>query len=111
MNGFIYLASPYTHDDQCVRERRFKDAAKAAAKLMSDGNVVFCPIAHSHPIDIEFSQPESGPFWKRQDAPFLHSCSQVVVLMIDGWDRSPGVAHEIQVAKHRGIPIIYMEAE
>jgi hypothetical protein len=76
---------------------------------MQQGEVVFCPIAHSHPIDVLFAQPESGEFWKKQDAPMLAGCSKVVVLMIQGWDQSPGVAAEIVYAKEHNIPVEYIE--
>src|SRR3990167_3152099 len=98
MNGFVYLASPYSHPDPAVREFRYRAACRAAASLMRDGMVVFAPIAHSHPIDSEFANPESGEFWKRQDAPYLNLCTQMAVLMLPGWETSKGVDHEITVA-------------
>lgn len=106
--SFVYLASPYTHPDTNVRHERFVAVCKKAAQMMRDGRVVFSPIAHSHPIEVlGFDQPQSGVFWKAQDAPYLHLCSELVVLMLEGWDRSPGVAHEIEVAIQRGIPVTY----
>lgn len=109
--SFTYLASPYTHPDPIVREFRFEKAAQAAAKLMEKGEVVFSPISHSHPIDVNFPEPGSGEFWKRQDEPFLNSCSKLVVLKLPGWQASQGVAHEVEVAEKRGIPVEYMEWE
>lgn len=76
---------------------------------MEQGEVVFSPISHSHPIDRWFDRPESGTFWKRQDEPFLLGCSKVVVLRLPGWDESLGVAHEIDVALQRGIPVEYID--
>ena len=46
----IYLASPYSHPDAVVREQRFRDVCLAAARLIRAGQIVFSPIAHSHPI-------------------------------------------------------------
>ena len=102
-----YLASPYTHPDTAVREQRFRAVCKKAAELMARGSVVFSPIAHSHPIDVEFDKPESGEFWKKQDAPYLEFCTELIVFMLDGWEQSKGLAHEIEVAQQRGIPVIY----
>lgn len=116
MSGFVYLASPYTpmavESDlmqATIREERFQAAAKAAAQLMAEGNVVFCPIAHSHPIDLYFDGPESGDFWAKQDRPFLDGCSRLVVLTLPGWTMSRGVEHEIRIAESRGIPVTYMD--
>lgn len=107
--SFTYLASPYTHTDPLVREWRFQKAAEAAARLMKAGEVVFSPIAHSHPIDLNFEEPEDGQFWKAQDEPFLNACSKLTVLMLPGWEQSKGLAHELEVAKSRGIEIHYLE--
>ena len=38
----IYLACPYTDDDEEVRRMRVDAATAAAASLMADGEVVFC---------------------------------------------------------------------
>ena len=106
--SLTYLASPYTHADKEVRRDRYMAACKAAAKLMLAGEVVFAPIAHSHPIEAYFDKNEGHDFWMRQDAPYLEACSKLVVLTIDGWDKSSGVAHEIRRAVERGIPIEYL---
>ena len=44
--SFIYLATPYSHKDPQVRQNRYEHACKVAGKLMEEGNLVFCPIAH-----------------------------------------------------------------
>ena len=112
----IYLASPYTPlgvtdplQRAIIREDRFSAVCNAAAKLMQAGKVTFCPIAHSHPIEKHFVSPEGGEFWKKQDEPYLNFCTELVVLMLPGWEESTGVQHEIAEAKLRKIPISYME--
>ncbi len=114
--SFVYLASPYTPKGvDCaakratIRESRYLAACRAASYLMRSGKVVFAPIPHSHGIDLCFDAAESGEFWKRQDEPYLELCAEMVVLMLPGWEQSTGVAHEIQRARERGIPIAYME--
>ena len=108
MSPLTYLASPYTHADKEVRRDRYMAACKAAAKLMLAGEVVFAPISHSHPIEHFFPEVQGHDFWMKQDAPYLEACSKLVVLTIDGWDKSSGVAHEIRRAVERGIPIEYL---
>lgn len=107
--AYTYLASPYTHPDPQRRAVRFQLAAFAAKRLMERGDIVFCPIAHSHPIDECFGWPQSGEFWKRQDEPFLMGCAKLVVLRLDGWEESKGLAHELAVARERGIPVEFMD--
>lgn len=115
--NLTYLASPYTPPPELedleararAREERYEAACRAAAKLMLEGRVVFCPIAHSHAIERHFPTVAAGPFWERQDAPYLVACTDMVVLKLPGWERSAGVRHEVEVAQFRGIPITYME--
>lgn len=106
-----YLASPYSHDDPEVVERREHAAAEAAAQLMLDGHVVFSPIAHSHRIAdcLPTGHRFDHEFWLRQDLRILDSCGLLVVLCLDGWQKSKGVAREIDHARAAGIPIVYME--
>lgn len=105
-----YLASPYTHADPAVRESRFQAVCKKAAEMMLRGRVVFCPVAHSHPVSE--AMPDGfavdGALWQTQDAPYLEFCTELAVLMLDGWNVSKGVAHEIARAKERGIPVEYL---
>ena len=107
--GYLYLASPYTHADAEVRQLRFDAVCKAAASLMASGRVVFAPIAHSHPIHLHGLNATDHEFWKAQDRPFLENCDSLGVLMLAGWDTSPGVDHEIQTALDAGKQIIYLD--
>lgn len=105
-----YLASPYSHDDPAVRERRFQEVCRVAAQMMAAGEIVFCPIAHSHPIDvIGGSLPQTTEFWMGQDLPILRKCDRVKVLMLDGWQSSKGVAAEVKAAEAVGIPVEFIE--
>ena len=119
---FTYLASPYTPrnkkgeivNDAATMRKRFKDVCSAAAFLMEKGEVIFCPIAHSHPIALQMETKGAatdGVFWKRQDEPYVELCSKMIVLRLSGWEQSTGVQHEIDRAKKRGIPIYYMDWE
>ena len=104
-----YLASPYTHADPAVREARYQAACKKAADLMLAGKVIFCPIAHSHPIAEQMPDGKAvdGQFWKQQDEPYVEMCDELIVYMLPGWERSSGMKHEIERAQQRGIPVIY----
>jgi hypothetical protein len=94
----FYLASPYSHPDPAIRQHRFEVACEAAVKLIRMGHVVFSPIAHSHTMHLA-GLPGDWEFWKRQDEWFVSHCERLVVLTIDGWKESRGVAAEIEIAK------------
>lgn len=104
-----YLAVPYSHPDVKVREARFIAANRAAYRLMQRGDVVFSPISHSHPIEVESGAIGDHEFWARQDDAFQGSATLVSVLMIDGWKESRGVQREIQIAKEADIPVEYLD--
>ena len=103
----IYLASPYSHPDPVVREQRFHAACRAAAALLRAGGAVYSPIAHSHPL-VEHGLPTDWAFWEPRNREHLERCDEVVVLMLDGWQASTGVAAEIQIAEGLGKPVRYV---
>lgn len=111
MAKLIYLATPYSHPEWEVKKERFKAASRKAGEMMAKGMYVFCPIAHSHPIDTySFAHPKEGFWWLDQDFAVLERCDELCVFMMDGWDSSYGVTEEIKFAKENGIPITYLEA-
>ncbi len=103
----IYLASPYSHPDPTVRERRFREACRAAAQFMRTGQAVFSPIAHGHCI-CTYGLPTDWRFWEPFDRHQLARCDEVVVLTLDGWRESVGVQSEIRIAAEYGIPVRYV---
>lgn len=106
----IYLASPYTHSDPAVREARFQAACRQAAGMLRCGVPVFSPIAHTHPIAAHGLPPE-WDFWADYDRAFLEMCSEVWVLMLDGWWESKGVQAEIEIAAGLEKPVVYVEPD
>lgn len=104
----IYLASPYTHSDPLVRERRFQSACAATAGLMRAELLVFSPIVHGHSL-VEFGLPIDWSYWERFDRAWLVRCSWLAVLTIDGWDKSEGVAAEVKIAGEIEKPVRYLD--
>jgi len=114
-----YLASPYSvvnsHEltERQIRNRltrRFKQVCKKAAELMLNGEIIFCPIAHSHPIEVNgMPERKTGEFWLQQDFGVLEHCEELVVYRMPGWQQSHGVAAEIAFAQRENIPISYID--
>jgi hypothetical protein len=101
----IYLATPYTHLDPNYVERRFVMACEIAGELMKMGYIVFCPIAHTHPIAVANpDMPRFDPdYWIEFDRFFLAACDIMVIAdIMDGWKESRGIAKEIVIAKDLG---------
>ena len=104
-----YLASPYSAATDELRKKNYDIVRKKAAQMMLDGWTVFCPIAHSVPIDEALGENKDGHFWLKQDFAILEKCDRVDVYKMPGWDKSYGVFAEIAFANHLGIPVYYID--
>ncbi|MCP4571453.1 MAG: DUF1937 family protein [bacterium] len=105
------MASPYSHADPAVERDRFEAVCRVAARMMAAGEIVFSPIAHTHPIAMAGTLPRDWEFWKRQDTALLVPARKLVVVKMDGLEKSTGVEQEKQIATRLGIPIEYVDAE
>ena len=108
MNKLCYLASPYSHPDPAVQERRFKDVSRCAAILMECGVFVFSPIAHFTPIAIHGDLPHGWEFYAPFDTAYIRLSSSLLVCCLDGWQESKGVKAECSIATELGIPIGFL---
>lgn len=106
-----YLAVPYSHPDRAVREERFRSANRQAAKMMAGGQHVFSPISHTHPIAEAGDLPLGWEYWETYDRAILQMCSELVVLMVPGWDQSKGVRGEVAIAESMGIPVRFIQPD
>jgi hypothetical protein len=113
-NRLIYLATPYSHRDPVVRERRFKEACRIAAHFISEGWLVFCPIAHGHPIAVAGENvgtcwlPKNWDYWQKFDCKMLSACDELWIVMMDGWEESKGIDGEIDMAADLKKPIRFI---
>src|SRR5512139_3335222 len=95
----FYLASPYSSADEEIKEHRYKLACIACAQLVRSGKVVYSPIVQCHSIAKLMELPTGWDFWKDHCAFFI-SCSEgLIVLKLDGWESSVGVAAEVEMAE------------
>jgi nucleoside 2-deoxyribosyltransferase len=104
----IYLAGPYSHPDPAIREGRYALITAVAAQLISKGFIVFSPLTMTHPIDkllAGHSETLGSDYWVNFDEAFMEFCSEMVVVMVDGWDKSSGVARETKFFRDRGRPV------
>lgn len=107
----IYVACPYTDPDRMVRERRFQIATEAAAALIKEGHIVFSPITMTHPIDVVLAGGMGtlgSDYWVAFDEAFMDMCAEMVVLQVDGWDRSSGIRREIEYFDRQNKPVRYI---
>lgn len=103
-----YLASPYSDPDPFIREERYLRAARVLANLLEQKKWTFSPIVHCHELKKIVDLPYEHEFWLEYDCHILKRCSKLLVLRIDGWEKSRGVRMEMDFATANGIPIEYI---
>ncbi len=98
MGKLIYVASPLTHPDLAVRERRYELVRDYVGKKYEEGSqdMYFSPILYSHEIGKLFDLPHDAAFWRNMDTLMIDKADKFEVLMIDGWEESVGVQGEIK---------------
>lgn len=109
LDGYIYLASPYSSADIRVRHERFLRVCYAAGVLMQKGWLVYSPIAASHPSAELCKLPTDFAYWEKLDRCMIQHSEAVIVLTLKGWEHSKGVAAEIAIAKELGKPVYFLE--
>lgn len=106
----IYLASPYSHPDEAVREERYDQASATTAHFLREGRLVYSPIAHTHSLATKSELPKEFAFYESFDFAMLSRASALWVLLLEGWQESTGVASEVELAIKLNMPISWIEA-
>lgn len=105
---FWYVATPYSHYPH-GHIMAFGLAARVTAELLLNGVRAFSPIAHSHPL-VQYMPHEKAidhEFWMDADAPFMDAASGLIVVGEEGWERSRGIAAEINRFMAAGKTVVY----
>jgi hypothetical protein len=92
--GLCYLATPYALTADI--ERAFQQAANIGGKLCKSGLTVFSPISHSHPMARYAGLDHRDPaVFESINQRMLEFCDILIVVQMEGWQRSDGVRREI----------------
>jgi nucleoside 2-deoxyribosyltransferase len=87
----------------------FNLAVGQSAILMRAGVPVFSPIVHTHPIAMQGKFDTLDlPFWLRVDQPMMDAAAGIIMLTAPTWEKSRGMAHELDVFKAAGKPVYWM---
>ena len=94
----IYLASPYTGDE----EENYYRVMSAINLLRKSKISAFSPILYWRPLAYLHSLPKSYEAYRIFDEEMITICDRFCILDLDGWADSQGIAKEIRWAKLNG---------
>lgn len=103
--SLYFIACPYSDPDSNVVEMRFQESTRVAAELALKGIATYSQITMTHPINQYLAAEGKKVAWSSIDMEFLTRCDGLIVLTLPGWEKSGGVAAEIQFFKERGLPV------
>lgn len=106
--SFTYLASPYSSPDLDTMIKRYKEAMKATKWLLEQRIWTYSPIVHCHEIAVAFGLPRDFAFWHEYNRAMLESSERMLILTLEGWQKSGGVAEEVEHCRHLGLPVNYL---
>lgn len=106
--SLIYLACPYTHDSEPVREARVAVATAYAASMFPIA--VYSPITNGKALESEMGL-RSHEEWMAFCLPFVEASTSVTVLCLPEWEESKGVQRELHWAEALKIPVRHVHLD
>lgn len=109
--GLLYVGTPYSKYEAGI-EAAFQDAAALTGELLRQGLCVYSPIAHGHPLSIYGGiDPLDLSIWLPFDATMMARSDALVVAMMQGWEASSGIRHEMEEFVLSGKPVFFLNVE
>ena len=100
----VYVAGPYSADNVMQVLENMRAGIRASTEVLLAGFAPFCPW-----LDYQYKFAVQGAEELTINDFYQYSLSWLRVseamLILDGWQKSKGTLHEIEVAKELGIPI------
>jgi hypothetical protein len=88
---------------------RYYKVCEFVAIGMKAGKMLFSPIAHCHVMAIQQKLPTDFAFWQDYNLHFIDRSEEMIVLGLEGWEESKGVAVERAFCQDQGIPVTIFE--
>ncbi len=104
-----YIAAPYSHEDPEVVKQRMEIIYGVMAFFSKEKNMHVTTPLFMHELVERRPMPSDFEFWQTYCLNLLKRCDRMVVLKIDGWEKSSGVAGEIEFCKMNNIPVDYWD--
>jgi hypothetical protein len=102
-----YLASPYSHPDESVRQARYELAMAATVWLTRQRIWTYSPIVSWHEAAQLHALPTDAAFWLDANSDAQLACRDgTIVLCLPGWKESKGVTGEISFALRHNLSLV-----
>jgi hypothetical protein len=105
---YHYLASPYTHPEHEVMERRYDAALHALNFLLRRKLWTYSPIVHCHALSKSYDLPRTHDFWQAYNHAMLDTAKGLIILAIEGWNESRGIEDELTTARKLLLPVSFL---
>lgn len=103
-----FISSPYSHEIPAVVELRMGQLNCAIAQLTEKGVLCVSPLWNHYVLPYSKTMGTDWNFWKVYCENLISRCDGIIVLdNIDGWDKSRGVAAEIEYTETLLKPVLY----
>lgn len=107
---YSYLCGPYSHVDRNVMEKREHEHCYWAGKLLSEGHLIYSPIAETAAIARAYKHLGTAwSYWRDKDLRQLDAHDHMFIITLEGWKDSLGVRGEIKYCIKHNIPISLVE--
>lgn len=106
-----YIASPYSHYKAGL-DAAYADVGAATWKLHAAGIKAYSPIVYCHPIARAMGvDPLDADFWMALAKPVLERCDALVIIRLEGWDKSYGMSIENDRFRAAGKDVWHIDPE
>lgn len=109
--SLIFISSPYSHSDPNVIEENFIKVTELVVYLTNKGITAISPITYGHTLLKYMNSDNDWETWKDFCLTFLNKSDELWVYKMEGWNRSRGVAEEIEFAVKNNLNIKYIDYE
>lgn len=110
-NILLFVCVPYTDANPEVIRERVQIAAKYCAQRIKEGYVAFSPVLYRHALPLISGVPTNigSKAWDDFCEIMLCKADEVVVLCLNGWDKSNGISNELEKSRALSKLITYVE--
>ena len=104
-NKMVYVAVPFWHENQEVRNYRRQKAIEYSEKLFNKNIPFYSPLLYSERFK---EKKASEGYWVKHGLRMVDVCDEMHVLCLDGWEESSGISGEVARAQLKGAEVKYI---